>query len=521
MSLLKTNMAVLDRKDPIELTLELLSFSGGENTIGTDKELENNEARIIENWDAISVGGMERSLGFKLEADGTGSWTSPIDLLIQHIEGTTTRLYAVTEGDLVYENGAALTQADDNCFTSGVLTHGVSVGGKLYLTNSTDNIKYKTIAANITALPDPPTEARERLFYHKFRLIAEGGGRRVYGSRAGSANFTAADAFSLINDAWNIDLPLTTRGSIQGFPSGDDFIVFTEMAAYSLYNQPNIAYSLIAGSHGCSAPYSIAKGDEGVYFVSKFPSLGVFLYNGVNWTDITVKHDFVDEIDFTKRIFGVYRNGCYYLIYNELGSGVTYPNVLRIYDSSLGRWMKRPINSAVGDSFGYPVILSHSTNQLYFGSSVTAKLYDFETEDNSDNGYNTQANYKTKDFTSSDFAIGSGGKFPIDEVRVKLTKILVECYGTKGIFSVQWTADRGKHSGSQIFDLQASGDLINTTFTVNTSLIVTLPPDITITKSFSNSAVGRRFNFQILNSNTGERPKIKKIKIHAVCLEEA
>ena len=257
----KGNKAILDRKKPLELVLELLSFSGGENTKGEDQELKANEARIIENWDAIAIGGMKRSKGFNLEADGanvieaavftgaglddatsggvytgtstvifeveidaegdpdtfkwkkgagayttgiviTGAaqtlsdgvtitfaavtghtladkwnitavcYTEDIDLVIQHDESGSSRTYAVIEGDLVYENGAVLTQADANAFTSGLLCHGVSVGDVLYTTNTTDNIKKKTIGNAIAALTNPPAEARERLYYHKFRLIA-------------------------------------------------------------------------------------------------------------------------------------------------------------------------------------------------------------------------------------------------------------------------------------------------------------------------------------------------------------
>lgn len=516
----KSNKAVLDRTKPLELVLELLSFSGGENTKGEDQELKLNEARIIENWDAISLGGMKRAKGFKKEADGGASWSEDIDFLIQHYEGGSVRTYAVVEGDLVYENGTALTQADNNCFTSGVLCHGVSVGDVLYITNSTDNIKKKTIGVAIAALTNPPAEARERLYYHKFRLVAEGGGRRVYGSRAGTGNFDAADGFSKANDAWNIDLPNDTKGCAVGFPTGDDFTVFTELAAYSVYNFPDVARRIIPNSHGCSAPYSIAKGNEGIFLVSKYPTLGVFLWNGATWINLTEHHDFVDDIDFSKRIFGVYRNNKYYLVYNEIGSGVTYPNKVRIYNTKFGRWMDRPVNSAVGDNLGYPALLTHSNNELYFGSSQTDKLYELETDDNSDESENTEASYKTKDVSSADFNVAGGGRFPIDEVRIKLTKIIVTAYGTKGVITVQWSADKGAYSGSQTFDLTADGDLINDTFIVNTSKIIKLPPAKTIPKSFANSAVGRRFNFQILNSNTGERPEVKKIKIHAIALEE-
>jgi len=515
----KTSRGALDRAKPLELTLELLSFSGGENTIGEDQELKANEARIIENWDAIAIGGMKRSKGFKKEADGGASWSEDIDLVIQHYEDGSVRTYAVVEGDLVYENGAALTQADNGAFTTGLLCHGVSIGDILYITNSTDNIKKKTIGVGIAALADPPANARDRLYYHKFRLIAEGGSERVYGSRAGKGNFDAADGFSKANDAWNIDLPRYTQGCVMGFPSGDEVTVFTEFEAYSIWNFPDVAYRPIPASHGCSAPYSIAKGNEGIFFVSKYPTLGVYLWNGSNWINLTIHHDFVEDIDFANRIFGIYRNNKYYLFYNESGSGVSYPNKLRIYDTKFGRWMDRPVNSTVADNFGYPALLTFSNNELYVGSSRTDKLYELETSDNSDAGENTEANYKTKDFTSADFSAG-GGRFPIDEVRMKLTKITVTAYGTNGVVTVQWSADRGAHSGSQTFSVLADGDLINSTFIVNTSEIITLPPDKTIAKSLANSAVGKRFNFQILNVNTGERVEVKKVKIHAIALEE-
>ena len=518
MPLKLSNRQILDRRDPIELVLELLSFAGGENTIGEDHELKSNEARIIENWDPLSLGGMIRSKGITKVADGGGSYTEDLDLLIQHEEGGSTQTYAVIEGDLVKKAAANLTQTDNNVFTSGLLCHAVSAGDKLWITNATDNLKYTTLAGSITVPADKPTNARERMYDHKFRLIAEGGSKRVYGSRAGSGNWTAADAWSLANDAWNIDMPNPTKGCVPRF-LGDAFIVFTEFGAYEIYNFPDVAYRHIANSHGCSAPLSLAKGNEGIFLVSTYPTLGVWLWNGANWINLTEHHNFPSDIDFSNRIFGIYRDNEYHLFYSD--GTVAYPNVHRIYNTKFGRWMKRPLNAAVSDTLGYPALLTHDNNELYAGSAQTDKLYEIEHATDSDNGESTEANYKTKDFTSADFNVASGGRFPIDEVRMKLTKITVTFYGTKGSITVQFSADRGRYSGSQTFSLQADGDLINDTFIVNTSYIITLPPDKTVVKSWKASAIGRRFNFQILNSNTGTRPEIKKIKIHAIALEEA
>lgn len=737
--LFKTNRPVLDRDRPLELVLELLSFAGGENTIGEDVALKNNEARIIENWDALSMGGMIRSKGlnevcavnniddydvllvhcdgadgvtawvdaangaaisaigtaqadtaqkkfgtasllldgnsdgislldsanwnfgaedftidlqFRLNVDQdcviagqyvdannywhikydqvnslliffwkdggtdradyevawnpagatwyhlevsrattimqmfiagtkqtltentaigattladlaailifghqnaadyvdgwideirvakgvarhTASFTAPTeayvfndapDLLLHHDESGSSRVYAIIAGDLVYKNGASFSVADAAGFTKDILSHGISAGNKAWITNSTDNLKYVTLAGALTTPADQPTNARDRIYHHKTRLFAEGGGKEVYGSKALPGNWTDADAWSLTNDAWDYTMPNYTYGAVMGFPSGHEITVFTYYQAHSLYNFPNIARRDIPNSHGCCAPYSIVKGDEGVYFLSKFPTFGIFLWNGIEWINLTENHDFIDDIDLTKRIFGIYRNRKYYFFYNESGSGVIYPNRLKIYNAKFGRWMTRPINAAVSDKFGIPELLRYDNNELYAASSKQGKLYELETTDNSDEEQNTEANYKTKDFSSRDFSLADGGgQFPIDGVRLKLIKQTITYYGTTGNLTFQWTADKGVRSGNRIITMSAEGALINVDFTVNVSKIVSSDSlsEKTKTYSFKNSAVGRRFNFQILNSATGERPKVKRIKIHAVALEES
>ena len=175
-----SNRAVLDKRDPRELVLELFSFSGGENKVGADQEVKANEARIIENWDSILLGGMIRSKGVTEVSSGGATYSNPLDLLIQHDENGSSALYGVIKagdgaGDLVIKSGANINQEDDGAFTGDALCHGVSVGSVLYITNSTDNIKKKTIGVAIAALTDPPAAARERLYYYKSRLVAEGG----------------------------------------------------------------------------------------------------------------------------------------------------------------------------------------------------------------------------------------------------------------------------------------------------------------------------------------------------------
>lgn len=606
MPLNKTYRQVLDASpEQVELVLNISSFAGGENTIGQDQELKTNEARIIENWDSDSIGGMIRSKGFTSIATGlnyiktavftgtglndataggtyngtvnatytvicdasapspdtfkwkknSGSFTTGVSMtagahtlsdgvtitfaatdghtvndqwvitaisytaapdgMLHHFEGTSVRNYVIQEGDIAYINGSSITKTDIAAFTSGVLTHGLSAGNKAWFTNSTDNLKYTTIGGSVTTPTTQPSSARDRIYYHKSRLVAEGGGVTVYGSKAGSGAWAGAGGWTTAGDAWSIDLPDLTQGCVPGFPNGGQITVFTKFGAYALTNMPNVASNYIIGSHGCSAPYSIQMGSEGVYFFSLFPTRGIWLWDGANYTNLTINEDWVNNVSLTNRCFGIYSENKYRLFYNDNTSGVSYPNVLRIYDARWGRWMKRAINTSVSDTFGIPSLLTKLNNELYCASSQKDTIYQLEDTSDSDNTYATQANYKTKDFTSLDFGL------PRDEVRMKLLKVTISYYGSTGLLSLQWTSDRGGHVGSVVIPLTAYGDLINTTFTVNTSYLSSSPPDKTVTYSFSNSAIGRRFSFQILNSSTGERPKIKKIKITAICLEEA
>jgi len=520
-----TNRPILDKAPTTDLVLEILSFSGGENTIGEDQELASNEAREIKNWDITSIGGMIRTKGINEVADGAATYTLDVDLLHHHYEGANTEVYGVIEGDLVIKSGSSINQEDATAFTSGKLCHAVTAeGDTMWITNSTDNLKYKNRGVAIAAPTQKPSTAKDRIYFHKSRLIAEGGGSAptvVEGSQAGNGNWKAgASAWTASNDAWSATMPADTTGCVPSWPSGPELTVFTDFEAIALFNFPSVALRPIQNSHGCSAPYSIAKGNEGVFFLSKFPDLGVYLWDGFNWINLTEKNDFVDDINFGQRIFGKYHESRYYLFYNETGSGVSYPNRLRIYDAQFGRWMQRPINADLSDNLGYPAILTRDNNEFYVGSSLKDKFYEIETGTD-DEGNNTEATYKTKDFSSRDFNHESGAGFVIDDVRLKLSKVTLTFNGTVGAISIQWTADRGIRAGSITFDSTATGDLINTTFMVNTSKIISSPPDRTVTKTFANDAVGRRFNFQIINNGTGTRPEVKKIKIHAIAMEEA
>lgn len=520
MPLNKTSTQILDKQEPVELVLEIPSFAGGENTIGEDQELKVNEARVIENWDSISLGGMIRANGFTKKVDASATYTTPFDLVGQHYEGSSVRNYAVNHGDLGRVNGSSFTVTDSAAFTSGILTHAVTAGSKFWMTNTSDNLKYVTIGGAITTPTTVPPAARARIYYHKARLIAEGGGITIYGSVAGSGNWAGAGGWTTSGSAWSIDMPDLTQGCVPGFPSADQITVFTEQSTFYLYNFPNIAYQPVEINRGCSAPYSCAYGKEGVFFLSKNPTLGVFLWDKVNFTNLTLYEDWVNDINFSNRIFGTYKENKYYILYASVTNGQTYPDTMRCYDTRFGRWMNRPVNSLVADNFGYPAIFFKPSNEIWAGSSRTGKLYQLESGTD-DAGTATSANYKTKDFSSKDFLVEGAQQFPLDEVRMKLLKVSVTYYGSTGNFTLQWTSDRGLHSGSKVFDLTGVGDLVNTTFIVNTSYIASPPPTKTVTRSFGNNAIGRRFNFQVLHNGSGDRPKIKKIKIFAVALEEA
>jgi hypothetical protein len=518
-----TARSALDTGAENEIILEILSYSKGINAISEDHVMQANEARTVENWDAISVGGMIRAKGIDLIASASGSTAS--DLGHFHFEDSTGtgEILGIIGGALVKSSSPSIATITGGVFTSGTLSHAAGGEDESWITNSTDNLRRYTVAGGLTTPSDQPANARDRIYRHKNRLIAEGGGVRVYGSRVLSANWTAADAWSLANDAWNIDLPNKTQGCAVGFPSGDTVTVFDKFKAYILSNFPAVRFDPVPNSRGCVAPLSIALGEEGVYFLSDFPTLGVFLWDGTRFVDLTVEQDFIDEIDLDKRVYAVYRERRYNLFYNEENSGVTYPNRWKVFDARFARWMDRPLNSGLSDTLGYPVLLNKQNNEFYNWSSQKRIIYELEATNDSDNGNDTESVYKTKDFTSRDFlAPGSGRSVPLDESLIKITKVTMTYFGTVGTVRLQWNADRGRASGTVVFDLTAAGAKINDDFTVNTSQIVSAGSlqDKKITKSVSNAAVGRTFSFQILNDGSSTRPRIKKLKIHGILLSD-
>lgn len=523
MTLYKTARDILDKPDAQELVLELDSFSGGENTLGPDQELKKNEARLIKNWDVMSQGGMIRTKGLSKVIDGAQTYTDPPDLAVHHFAGSATYSFYVIDGKLLKKNSASFAldvAGDASVLTSGVLCHAVSSNDALWITNTTDNLVRKVLSSAVAATADQPAVACARIYEHPTsRLIAEGGGNNVYGSRVGAGNWTGADGWSASNDAWSMTFPSPTHGCVPGFPSGNDLTVFTDYETYVVYNMPNVYRRKILNGIGCHSGYTIAKGSEGIYFFSTYPTRGIFLWDGNQFIDLTQFHSFKDEINLTGRMFGIYRDHKYYFVYNEMNSGVTYPNKCRVYDARFGRWYQREISTALAEGLGYPCVLTRDNNELYFASSVAGKVYEVDDATTSDAGQNTDATYETKYFSSQDFSV-NGVRFPVDNVRMKLIKITVEFKGTLGAFSVLWSADKNKYSGSQTFDLSSVGDLINTTFEVNTSSVITVPPTKTVSKTFSNAAVGRNFMFQINNSGTGARPEIRKIRIYATALED-
>lgn len=523
----QSNRIALDNLDALELALEILSFAGGENTIGEDQATKINQARVIKNWNLISLGGMERMPGINKIGDGGAGYATFADMMIQHKDSGGTVLYGAINGDSVKLVGTVITQDDIAAFsTPGTLLGAVSVlNNALWVTSQVDDLMKKTVGNAIAAATDQPAQKYARIYNHKSRLLVEGGvtnKNRVEICRAGIGNWDAADAWSLANDACSIDLPEDTRGCVPGFPGGNDVLVFTENECFAIYNFPQVAFRPFVRI-GNAAPHALALGDEGVYFVSRRPNKGVFLMSQTGEVKELTQFNrdvFTDKIDFSGRVLGVYRNRRYYLFYNESNSGVTYPNRCRIYDARFEAWIERPINMALGEAFGIPTVMKYNEGvELYVASSIVDKWYEMEVGTD-DEGEDTQATYKTKDFSSRDFALARGGQFPIDDVRMKFIDLVITFNGNSGTFNINWETDRGLHSGSKVVTLTSTGFVLGSSL-LGTGTIGGSPTDKTVVIKLPNTCVGKRINLTFVNNGQGTRPKIKKVKLRAIALEEA
>ena len=521
-----TNEAVLDTGQSNELFLEILSFSGGENQTSEDHVTQANQARNCTNFAPISLGGMERVKGINQIASGAAPVTASTASLLGHFHyedsSGESSILGVIDDDLVVASGAVVMRAYNGAgkFTADIDCTAVNGGDATWITNSTDNLHRYTIASGCNIPNDVPTLACEGIYVHKNRLFAEGGQRRVYSSRVGTGFWNAADTWDAANDASNIDLPDYTTGSVPNFPVGDGIMVFTKFSAYIVSGFPNVRYDAIPNSWGCSSRHTLAEGNGGLFGISELPNKCIFYYDRTKFVSITEGVDWIDDVDTSKRMYGIFRENEYQFHYNETGGTTTYPDKVKVFNVKWGNWYEREINSSVGDTLGVPFALDKQSNEMYAWSSQDGNIYEMWTGTD-DEGYDTQCTYKTKNFTSRDFTFSSSAKaFPFDEVEIKLTRVLVQYYGVVGALTISWEGDYGLNSGSNVFDLTADGDILNSTFIVNTSKVITTPPDKVRVQSISNAAVGKRFNFQILHNGLSTRPEIKKIKIFAEAREE-
>jgi hypothetical protein len=523
-----TNEGLLDTGQGNEVYLEILSFAGGEDQVSEDHVTPTNKGRVMKNWEPLSIGGMQRVAGINevgdIPAGGAVTADDPSLLGLFHYNESnkTSAVLGVVDGDLVILSGSDILVASGgtSLFTADKECFGCDVGDKAWITNSTDNLKMFDTTNGAETPTDVPASPREGIYYHKSRLFAEGGGRTVYSSRAGAGNWPdEADAWSKSNDASNIDLPDYTKGSLPGLPSGDEIAVFTKAECYSVFGFPNVAYRKIVNSWGCANRKTLAEGNGGAFGVSQFPNKCVWYWDRTKFISLTEGVSWIDDVNFAQEMYGLFRENKYYFIYTSGASG-TYPNTVKIFDTRFACWYEREINPDVGDNLGAPVVLGKQNNEFYCWSSRIPNLYEIETG-TEDEGYNTECDYKTKNFTSRDFSLsGSGKPFPIDEVTIKLTKIRVQFYGQTDDFTILWSADDGVNQGSLSFGMTTSGAKLNVDFTINTSSLAAIPPDQNQSQSVSNNAVGKKFYFQILHNGKSTRPRVKKIKIYGLLLEE-
>lgn len=516
------NQALLDTAEETEVVLEVLGFSGGENQISPDHLTQNNECRTNENWEPTSVGALKRVSGIDQIATA-GSGVSDAESFLGHHHYNETsaseRILGVIDTDLVEKSGSALAVSTGGtaAFTADKVCTAVDGGDAAWITNGTDNLKRYTIAAGLATPAQQPASAHDGIYKSKQRLLAVGNSRTIEYSRTGTGNWTAADAWTASNDAATTDLPGFATGALPGFPSSGVDAVFNKDSCYAVFGVPNVAYDEIPNSMGCHDLRTLARAEDGAFGFTLFPKKMVWFWNRTQFIDLTDNVDWIDNVSTTNRMWAAYRDGKYYFFYNDSTSGVSTVNRLKIFDKKFGGWRSRIFNAS--DNLGAPLVLKRTTGDIYAFSSSNYNLYqlDVGTEDE---GSDTEATYVTKRFTSRDFLSQSSGKpVSLDEVCIKLTKILVQYNGQVGSINIAWGSDFGAVSDSISIDLAASGTGLGS-FTLGTDTLAAGAADAVKCISLSNKALGKRFDLTISNNGQSTRPEIKKIRLYGILYHE-
>jgi len=382
------------------------NLAGGINKYLDDFEIKDNESPDMKNMDFFGVGALKKRRGYiKL---GTGLSNHPTGIF--QYKTTSKKEVLVMDGDTLKKySGGGWVSISGFTFTSGKDTNACQAGGKLYLSNGTDNlVQYN--GTSLTELTGDNTCVGKWCVYYDNRLFCQKASNpdRLYFSGTGVKDGNAPD-FSAGGGGGYLEFLPGSGAVITGaFKFGNYLYVLLEDAIYRLSPAETAGdynVELVVKALGTTSFRTIQQVGNDVLFLTHegVVSFGeVANYLNLRITDLGSRvKPILDTAggEEKEKACAVYFDHKYYLAFRRAGQ--TYNSELVVYDTRYKAWLYWD-NIRANQFLVY--IDSDNNRHLYFADDNTANVYELGVGLN-DDGDGIDAYIYTKKFDMGDFSI--------------------------------------------------------------------------------------------------------------------
>lgn len=497
----------------------------GVNTFTRDTMINDTEAaEALEVW-SVGKNSVRKRPGYALAITLPSS--AAVVGLGTYYNGSTRELLAMSGGRLYRIDPVAGSYAalggTASAFTTNLRTDFCQAGGKVFLQNGTDTLRYydgSTITAQTNGV------IGKWLIFYKSSLwtagnTGSGNLARLYRSGTDSSlgDFTNTTANPF---ATSVYVSKDDGQSLTGFFKHQDFLYPVKERSLWRASQDTstaavITLELVDPARGCDSHFSIDTvendnfmfNEKGVYATGYEPNILDQIRTNIISLRIDSKIKSIEKANLTS-VVGLYHDNHYYLAYTSGGASTN--DTIMVYDRQRLGWWEWDIAANCFSEFKD----STGTTKLYFGSSAAdGKIYYFDDTLTSDNGVSIPTNWKSpklafKNYAQSKFFLNvllyfakTAGNITytvyVDGVNVATNTVLIGNEGAAGIgIGSIGTEVLGVEGGSLELADSGGGDFIKIPINKIGRNIQVQIEDNTITKSWELNAM--EFQFKKLNN---------------------
>lgn len=389
------------------------NLSKGINTFTRDTMINEQEAANALNVWSVGKNSIAKRPGYSLFAN-IGS--SKIDGIGTYYDGATRKLLAMTGGTLyAIETGSAVSLSaapvSAGTFTSGLRTDFCQAGGRLYIANGTDSMRYfdgTTIREQTNGII-----GKWLIFYKSCLWTAgnsgAGNATRLYrsGSDANLGDFTYTTANPL---ATSVYVSKDDGQALNGFFKHQDYLYPVKerslwRASQAADTTGTITLELVDPARGCDSHFSLDTvendnfmfNEKGVYATGYEPNVLDQIRTNILSLRIDSKINSIEKSNLSD-VVAIYSDNHYYLSYASGGASAN--DTIMVYDRQRLGWWEWNIGANCFAEFKD----SDGETKLYFGSASTGKVYYFDENVNSDNGSVIATTWKSSKLSFKDYS---------------------------------------------------------------------------------------------------------------------